>query len=103
MATGTDSIESCRLTSMEIPIIKIRPSWGRLIFIMRIPIHGKTKFVLRLWLLCNTFHNYAHNLYFVTFWYDLLMVHLTQILQGYLTGIGVVKPSNSEAALNKSS
>ena len=42
------SISRCHLTSIGIPIIKIRRSHDRLIFIMEIPIPGKTVFMLRL-------------------------------------------------------
>ena len=44
---GPVSISRCRLTSLGIPIIKIRLSWDSLIFIMGIPIPVKRVFLLR--------------------------------------------------------
>ena len=44
---GPNSIKICRLTSIGIPIIKIRWSHDCLIFIMEIPIPGRTVFILR--------------------------------------------------------
>ena len=41
------SILRCRLTSIRIPIIKIRRYYDRLIFIMGIPIHRKTVSMVR--------------------------------------------------------
>ena len=44
---GVVSMQRCRHTGIGIPIINIRRSWDRLIFIMEIPISGKTDFVFK--------------------------------------------------------